>query len=1045
MDKEQFPQRVKQLREEGKSIRAIALELGAHRSRVERALKALARKTAATTPTVDQAQSVGSLSSGGFVGRHREMAELKAALEGALMGQGSLVMVVGEPGIGKTRTAEELASVARQRGAQVLWGRCPEERGAPTYWPWVQAIRSYVLEQEPDTLRLQMGIGASDIAQIVPEVQERLPDLMPSPPVDDPEQARFRLFDSITTFLKRASQEQPLLLILDNLHWADPTSLRLLEFVAPELATARVLLLGTYRDVDISWSHPFFRTLGELTRQRLYQRVLLRGLSRDEVGQMMEDVGGVALPQELVATVHQQTEGTPLFVREVVRLLTEEGLLAPERLSDLKDWDFRLPEGIREVIGRRVNRLSGHCNEVLTVASIIGRVFGIGLLEQIVQQPQEQLLEVLEEAWAAKIIEELPSPMGHYQFSHGLIQQTLTAELSTTRKVHLHARIAQSLEELYGVDAPAHAAELAYHFAEAEAVAGTEKLVRYLHLSGERALATYAYEEALAHFHRALAAKEGRPTDKGAFRHTPTVGATDAEAADLLFGLGRAQAATYQIEEALTSLRRAFAYYVSARDADRVVALAGHPYPGSLSILMTDLRRRALSLVPSKSQDAGSLLAVFGLSLGTMADYEGAQKAFSHALAIARRESDIALELRTLANAARVHAFHIHWRECMDYSLQAINLSGQADDLTSRLRAHSCAGNALVQFGKPGEAQGHADAMLALAEKLRDRVWLARAYLFAHRLSHLTGDFQTARDFSDRALEMGPRHLLSLAWRVQLDYEVGEFSQGNYYLNQLLEILRPARPGNLEDFLPAIVIPMVAQVTGVMDQLDIAENTAQAVLSLPFAAPDRAQGARIGLALLTVQRGDAASAAEQYAHLESSRGRLSRAGMITIGRVLGLLAQTMGQPDLAVSHFEDALAFCRKVGYRPELVWTCYDYATLLCKRHQHKRAFGLLSEALSTCIELGMRPLMEKINSLLESIEAQSPNRPKYPADLTERQVQVLRLIAKGKTNREIAEELVLSERTVQRHIASLYTKIGARNRAEATTFTLNQLTLTS
>jgi DNA-binding CsgD family transcriptional regulator len=969
------------------------------------------------------------------------MAELKAALEGTLTGLGRLVMLAGEPGIGKTRTAEELAYVAQQRGVQVLWGRCPEERGAPTYWPWVQAIRSYLLEQEPETLRSQMGVGAGDIAQIVPDVQERLPDLITSAPIEDPEQARFRLFDSITSFLKRASQEQPLLLVLDNLHWADPTSLRLLEFVAPELAVARVLLLGTYRDVDVSRSHPLFRTLGELTRQHLYQRVLLRGLSRDEVDQVMRAVGGVALPPELVATVHQQTEGNPLFVREVVRLLAEEGLLAQERLSDLRGWDFRLPEGIREVIGRRLDRLSGNCNEVLTVASIVGREFGIGLLERVVQQPQEQLLKVLEEALVAQIIDELPSPAGHYRFSRALIRQTLAAEISTTQKVYLHARIAQALEELYGADAQAHAAELAYHFAEAEAVAGTEKLVHYSYLAGGRALAAYAYEEALAYFQRALTAKEGGSTCSGELQYDPTQGATDAETADLLFGLGRAQVATYQIPEALVSLGRAFEYYASAGDVEGVVAIAYHPYPGNLTRLMTQLHLRALSLLPSESRNAGRLLAVYGLSLGATADYEGAKQALLQARAIARSERDTALELRTLANAAYVDASHLRWQESLDNSLQAIRLSGYMDDLASMLRPHTCAVNALLQFGKPGEVQQHADAMLVIAEQLRDRIWLTRAYQLSHMLSHLVGDFQAARGFSDRALTMVPRDTLALAWRVQLEYQVGEFSRGDYYLDQLLEALRPDWPLPLEDSYPAIVIPMVVQVTGIVDRIDMAERAAQAVLASCSAAPERVQWARLGLALLAVQRGDATSAAEQYAPLESSPGQLTRTGTLTIPRVLGLLAQTMGQVDLAESHFEDGLAFCRQAGYRPELAWTCYDYATLLHERRQQEKASALLSEALSISTELGMRPLMGRVAFLRERIEAQPLQGPKYPAGLTERQVQVLRLIATGKTNREIADELVLSERTVEHHLASIYAKIGVRNRAEAMAFTLSQL----
>ena len=184
---------------------------------------------------------------GVFVGRQREMGELQAALEVALSGQGRLVMLAGEPGIGKTRTAQELIAYATVRGAQVLWGRCHAAEGAPPYWPWVQVIRSYIHGRDPEELRSQMGAGAADVAEVVLELKEVLPDLGP-PPALEPQQARFRLFDSITGFFKRASQSQPLMVVLDNLHWADRPSLQLLEFLAQEMAESRLLLLGTYRD-----------------------------------------------------------------------------------------------------------------------------------------------------------------------------------------------------------------------------------------------------------------------------------------------------------------------------------------------------------------------------------------------------------------------------------------------------------------------------------------------------------------------------------------------------------------------------------------------------------------------------------------------------------------------------------------------------------------------------------------------------------------------------------------------------------------------------
>jgi predicted ATPase len=246
-------------------------------------------------PYANQASGSDSLAQSKFVGRQREIGELKVDLEEALSGQGRLVMLVGEPGIGKTRTARELAAHATLQGAGVLWGRCYAEPGAPPYWPWVQVIRSYVRDHSADELRSQMGAGAADIAEVVSEVKEHLPDLQP-PPALEPQQARFRLFDSITTFLKRASQFQPLMLVLDNLHWADRPSLLLLEFLAQELAETHLLLVGTYRDTELTRQHPLGQTLGELTREPLFRRMPLRGLTEKDVGQFIKVTAGFSPP-----------------------------------------------------------------------------------------------------------------------------------------------------------------------------------------------------------------------------------------------------------------------------------------------------------------------------------------------------------------------------------------------------------------------------------------------------------------------------------------------------------------------------------------------------------------------------------------------------------------------------------------------------------------------------------------------------------------------------------------------------------------------------
>ena len=226
-----------------------------------------------------------------FVGRSEELKELRLALDESISGRGSIVMLVGDPGIGKTRTALELTTYAESHGVRVLWGRCYESDGAPPYWPWVQVIRSSLRDKDVDDMRSEMGQGAADIATIVPEISDLLPDLTHAGSIEDPEQARFRLFNSVSAYLSAASRSQPLLLVLDNLHGADKASLLLLEFLAQELRESRLLVLGTYRDIEVSRRHPLMETLAELSRAPRFRRLQLVGLGVGEVGSFVKSQG----------------------------------------------------------------------------------------------------------------------------------------------------------------------------------------------------------------------------------------------------------------------------------------------------------------------------------------------------------------------------------------------------------------------------------------------------------------------------------------------------------------------------------------------------------------------------------------------------------------------------------------------------------------------------------------------------------------------------------------------------------------------------------
>ena len=265
-----------------------------------------------------------------LIGRQRELAELKAALERALSGQGQLVMLSGEPGIGKTRTTQELAALAEEQGAMVLWGWCYEEGSLSLpYLPFVEALRAYVLSREPEDLRQELGSGAPDVARIVSEVRDILQVELRAP--GDPEEDRYRLLQAVSDFLRNATQSQPLMLVLEDLHDADRGTLDLLTHVARNLAGERLLIVGTYRDVEVDRAHPLSAALANLRRISNFSRVLLRGLTLDEVQGMVEATAGQAITSGLAEAVERQTEGNPLFVQEVLRYLVEEGLVSNGR------------------------------------------------------------------------------------------------------------------------------------------------------------------------------------------------------------------------------------------------------------------------------------------------------------------------------------------------------------------------------------------------------------------------------------------------------------------------------------------------------------------------------------------------------------------------------------------------------------------------------------------------------------------------------------------------------------------------------------------
>ena len=648
-----------------------------------------------------------------FVGRQSELARMRSHLDAAMEGSGRVAMIAGEPGIGKTRTASELQAYAEGRGFQVLWGRCYEEAGAPPFWTWVQPIRSYVESADSDRLREEMREGALEISDIVPEVRGLVPDDVNGRLGEGPEQARFRLFDAVSSFFLRASANRPLLIVLDNLHWAHPSSLLLLNFLATTIVDQRILILGTYRDEDISRGHPLIHTLGDLNRLDHFDRLILRGLTSSDIADYIAEACGAHAHGRLAELIHLHTEGNSFFVTELLRLLQQEGVLHANAVDAETVLRDRVPAGVREVIGRRLDHLSEVCSRVLTIGSVIGREFS---LEQLLALPpvtfdelglptdSSQIMDAVDEAIASHLIEEVGGH-GNFRFVHALIQQALAAELSTTVKIRLHAHIAETLERLHGNGAGDRLGELVRHFSEAEALIGSEKLVKYLVLAGEQALNTYAYEEALEYFRQALSAKGDTRSDD--------------LLASILFGLGRAQVATaqrHEMQNAVETLTRAFDYYEKAGDVETALQIAEYPVMATTGITgITHLIARALDLAGPDSHRSGRLwgryIRAAALERG---DYGQANDAYLRAVEIARRERDIALEVHASADAGSVDGYYLELTQGLEKCLRAIDLAAHVRRPDLESTALNWAATILLVTGRP---RHYAEACLANAEK----------------------------------------------------------------------------------------------------------------------------------------------------------------------------------------------------------------------------------------------------------------------------------------------------------------------------------------
>jgi tetratricopeptide (TPR) repeat protein len=444
-----------------------------------------------------------------FVGREPELKQLQSAFDGAISGQGALMMVTGEPGIGKTALCEQLSTYVTLRGGRTLVGHCYEAGSLSLpYLAFVEALRSYVLSREVKDLREELGNGASDVARIISEIRERLKIRLR--PHKDPEEERYRLLQAVSEFVSNAASVQPMMVVLEDLHDADKGTLEMLIHVSRNLSGARLLIVGTYRDVEVDRSHPLSAALAELRRVSTYGRVFLRGLNADEVRRMLESITQESVPWGLAEVVHRQTEGNPLFVQEVVRYLAEDKAITRGeggtwQVTRDTPIEMRIPEGLRDVIGKRLSLLSLECNRLLAVASVIGREFALETLKAVAGINEDVFVNSLKDAVRLSVLEERSQGgLVRYRFSHAFFRQTLYEEMIAPERLKLHQQIARSLETLYARRLNEHAAELAEHFSHSTDAIDLKKAIEYGEMAAKRAANVYAYGEAVRLLEQAL-------------------------------------------------------------------------------------------------------------------------------------------------------------------------------------------------------------------------------------------------------------------------------------------------------------------------------------------------------------------------------------------------------------------------------------------------------------------------------------------------------------------------------------------------------------
>lgn len=892
-----------------------------------------------------------------FVGRLDELRRMGRSLERALAGQGQLCLLTGEAGIGKTRTAYELASLAAGRGVQVWFAQCFEDAGAPPFWPWVQLLRAALRGAPGQQVRKWAGRALPELVHLCPELGSVGEQSIDAAAMAD-DQARFRLFDAVTGFFSRAAQDAPRVLVIDDLQWADEPSLRLLRFVASHMDRTPILLLGTVRDDALAKDAPARPHLDALSRQRGCRNHALSGLSENEVALYVSSLLGGPVSPNLSRAVFDKTGGNPFFVRESLRLLETRGQLDVSGETTLPV--LQLPEVAKDTVRRRLELLSEETLRTLQCAAVIGNQFELPVLEPVRGVPGRALIAQLDEAEKENLVVSTREGVSRYVFRHGLVRDTLYEDLPSVERLRIHAAVGSALETRRGSSGPEIYNELAYHFYQALPESESERAVDYLCRAARLSESVYAHEDSVRLYRRAI--------DAMAFQGQPD----PIVRADLQLSLARALQAGGQYRRARTVLievaQRASEEGWPETLAEAAIALrptgrpAVLPDPEALSAL--EAAREALS--PRQHALRARVIGRLSYTPPYALDMGQRAKLSAEATELAQHAGDVDTQMDALV--ARLYALQgpDDIAATLEVSEQLLQLAVDHSRPQLQLEAHTFRYFSYLQLGEIASADRENQRALELSLQVRNVLWSWHCERAQALRAMCDGRLE---DAELRLKELTPRGR-KLQGKLALLY----FQSAMYWLmrerGDLAAFKATQRDQVLERYgwsgqnLRAAVLTYELD----MGRLEAARSGFEELAQEDFDSllPTGDYVACLcNLATIAVAVGQQTPAEVLYERLSPYR-RLNAVNSLghytgSASHYLAQLAVFLDRPKLAKDHFEAALEMNERMGARPALCRTRVSFGRFLQQRTvctDTGRARELLQQAKDMAETIGMRGL---------------------------------------------------------------------------------------